>query len=464
MTRYNLLAAVASVAMLCSNSIFAQDTIALSIDNLFDLADQNSTKLRCLETDINVAQAAVDAAKAERLPDVSTSLSLSYLGNGNLWDRDFKNGSSIPMPHFGNNFALRASQAIYTGGGITSAINLAELEKKLAVLNRNESRSNVRFLLIGYYLQLLRLNNQEKVFCHNISLTEQVIDQMHARHNAGTALDNDITRYELQLENLKLQRTRITDTRKIINHRLITIVGLPASTTIVPDSAIAHTIPATLTESDWQHAAATNAVALQKALLNVDICRTKESLQQAELMPKISVIAEEHLDGPITIEVPTINKNFNYWYVGIGINYNISALFKSKKKLQQVMSFKHFFQSLCVFNMLHMTNGGVVGAAIYATGMRYYMSDNIARYAQHIDSVRFTMSPFDFGEWMEKFIESMLMVSVKQIYGWVLYVCIFVTLMFLLYDRPFVRHTLRRIPSWRTVGRRIAAMAIHYVR
>lgn len=46
MTRYNLLAAVASVAMLCSNSIFAQDTIALSIDNLFDLADQNSTKLR----------------------------------------------------------------------------------------------------------------------------------------------------------------------------------------------------------------------------------------------------------------------------------------------------------------------------------------------------------------------------------------------------------------------------------
>lgn len=335
MTRYNLLAAVASVAMLCSNSIFAQDTIALSIDNLFDLADQNSIKLRCLETDINVAQAAVDAAKAERLPDVSTSLSLSYLGNGNLWDRDFKNGSSIPMPHFGNNFALRASQAIYTGGGITSAINLAELEKKLAVLNRNENRSNVRFLLIGYYLQLLRLNNQEKVFCHNISLTEQVIDQMHARHNAGTALDNDITRYELQLENLKLQRTRITDTRKIINHRLITIVGLPASTTIVPDSAIAHTIPATLTESDWQHAAATNAVALQKALLNVDICRTKESLQHAELMPKISVIAEEHLDGPITIEVPTINKNFNYWYVGIGINYNISALFKSKKKLQQ---------------------------------------------------------------------------------------------------------------------------------
>ena len=112
-------------------------------------------------------------------------------------------------------------------------------------------------------------------------------------------------------------------------------------------------------------------------------------------------------------------------------------------------------------NVLHMTIGGVMGAALYSTGMRYYMSDNIARYAQHIDSVRFTMSPFDFGEWMERFIESMLMVSVKQIYGWVLYACIFITLLFLLYDRPYVRRTLRRIPSWRDVGRCITAPFRH---
>ena len=46
-------------------------------------------------------------------------------------------------------------------------------------------------------------------------------------------------------------------------------------------------------------------------------------------------MAEEHLDGPITIEVPVLDNNFNYWFVGIGVKYNISSLFKSNKKVKQ---------------------------------------------------------------------------------------------------------------------------------
>ena len=38
------------------------------------------------------------------------------------------------------------------------------------------------------------------------------------------------------------------------------------------------------------------------------------------------------MDGPITIEVPPINKNFNYWYVGIGIKYNLASLYKTGSK------------------------------------------------------------------------------------------------------------------------------------
>ena len=40
-------------------------------------------------------------------------------------------------------------------------------------------------------------------------------------------------------------------------------------------------------------------------------------------------------DRPITIEVPVIDKNFNYWYVGVGVKYNIASLFKNNKKLKQ---------------------------------------------------------------------------------------------------------------------------------
>lgn len=307
----------------------------MSIAEMLELADQNSTSIQSGETAVEEATAAVEAAKAERLPDVSAQLSLSYLGDGYIWDRDFSNGMSVDMPHFGNNFALKASQAIYTGGAVTSGINIAKMGKQMAEIGYAENRRDVHFVLVGYYLQIFQLMNQERVFTENISLTQQVIDQMKARHDAGTALRNDITRYELQLKTLELNRTRVIDNRKIINHQLLTVIGLPAETEIIPDTATVSTIPAALAEGDWQHAATLQSTALQRASLNIEMSREKEKLEKSEQLPKIAIVAEDNFNGPVTIEVPALDNNFNYWFVGIGISYNFSSLFKNNKKIKE---------------------------------------------------------------------------------------------------------------------------------
>ncbi len=67
----------------------------------------------------------LEAAKSQRLPNLSVSLSASYLGDGKIWDRDFSNAMKIDMPHFGNNFALEAEQVVYAGGAISSGIKQA---------------------------------------------------------------------------------------------------------------------------------------------------------------------------------------------------------------------------------------------------------------------------------------------------------------------------------------------------
>ena len=58
-------------------------------------------------------------------------------------------------------------------------------------------------------------------------------------------------------------------------------------------------------------------------------------MERSERLPKISLVAAEHLDGPITIEVPVLDNNFNYWYVGVGLKYSISSLFKNNRKVKQ---------------------------------------------------------------------------------------------------------------------------------
>lgn len=120
--------------------------------------------------------------------------------------------------------------------------------------------------------------------------------------------------------------------------------------------------------------------------------------------------------------------------------------------LEEVMTFQHFFQGLTVFNMLHMVVGGVMGGAVYGRALNYYMADNIARYGADVTSV--SLAPQALPHFMEPFVTAVMEVSLKQIYGWVAYACIFLLLLLMLYDAP-VRSSLKKMPSWAGVAKRI---------
>lgn len=323
-----------SLIALCSQYVCAQPK-TMGMEEMFRLADENSQSIQVYKTGKEAAEVALKTAKAQRLPDINASLSASYLGNGKLWDRDFSNPMTIDMPHFGNNFSLEAQQVIYAGGAINSGIELAELGRQSAELDWQKNRQEVRFLLTGYYLDLYKLYNQIQVLEKNLELTRQVITNMKARREQGTVLQNDITRYELQEETLKLQLAKVKDACKIINHRLVTTLHLPENTEIQPDTTLLEEQIRTLSEKEWQSLAEQSNIDLQQTQVSIRINEQKVKLERSERLPKIALVAAEHLDGPITIEVPVLDNNFNYWYIGIGIKYNFSALFKNNHKLKQ---------------------------------------------------------------------------------------------------------------------------------
>ena len=323
-----------AMPVLCSQYLCAQPRV-MGIDELFRLADENSRSIQSYRTGVDAAAEALKAAKAQRLPDIKGTASVSYLGDGHIWDRHYKNGMKVDMPHFGNNFALEVQQMLYAGGAISSGIELAELGKQMAQLDSEKNRQEIRFLLVGYYLDLYKLSNQMQVLQKNIQLTDRVIGDMRSRHKQGTVLKNDITRYELQKEQLQLQYTRIEDAYKIMNHQLVTTLHLPAGSEVVPDTTMLSQQVLPLAEADWQQLAQQNHIWLKQAETSVLMGKQKLKLERSERLPKIALVAADHLDGPITIEVPVLDNNFNYWYVGVGISYNFSSLFKNNRKIKQ---------------------------------------------------------------------------------------------------------------------------------
>ena len=307
----------------------------MTISQLFQKVEDNSKSLRTSLSGVEAAHLGIEAAKSKKLPDLDASLSFSYIGNALITDR---------------NFAFQAQQVVYAGGAINAGIKLAELGKQQAEVGVKLTRQQIRFIALGQYLDLYKIDNRIKVYEKNIELTRQLIDDIKEKQTHGMALKNDITRYELQMESLKLGLTALRNNRSILNHQLCNILGMnlgylkkegsqmnqtSQEIQIIPDATIADKTYGKEGEAYWQTAGTLNSPLLEQSNNAIRIAEQKEKIAKSDLLPKVAFVAADNFDGPILFELPPVEKNLNVWYVGVSVKYSLSSLFKSNKRIKQ---------------------------------------------------------------------------------------------------------------------------------
>lgn len=316
----------------------------MTISQLFQKVEDNSKSLRTSLSGVEAAHLGIESAKSKKLPDLDASLSFSYIGNALITDRNFSNVHGLKSPHFGNNFAFLAQQVVYAGGAINAGIKLAELGKQQAEVGVKLTRQQIRFIALGQYLDLYKIDNRIKVYEKNIELTRQLIDDIKEKQTHGMALKNDITRYELQMESLKLGLTALRNNRSILNHQLCNTLGMNQDSQmnqgnqdiqIIPDATIADKTYGKEGEAYWQTAGTLNSPLLEQSSNAIRIAEQKEKIAKSDLLPKVAFVAADNFEGPILFELPPVDKNLNVWYVGVGVKYSLSSLFKSNKRIKQ---------------------------------------------------------------------------------------------------------------------------------
>lgn len=194
-------------------------------------------------------------------------------------------------------------------------------------------------MLTGYYLDLCKLDNQMEVVRQNIALTQKEIEQMKARREEGTVLQNDITRYEYQLQSLELMLTKLTDASTVINHQLVTTLHLPEQTVIVPDKNELDTeinaLSAIAAQETWQQTAADNNLGIRQATVATNLAEQKVKQVKAESLPSIAVVTENQLYGPYTQDLIPKDCNVNVWFVGIDVKFSLGSLWKNKHNIRK---------------------------------------------------------------------------------------------------------------------------------
>ena len=335
------------MAVVGAMPVKAQEKHAMTVTELFNLVESNSKTLQETKTSVEFAQQGIEAARAQRLPDVNASLSASYNGNVVVMDRDFTNAQGFSSPHFGNSFALEAQQVVYAGGAIDAGIKMAELQRDMAVSGQRMTLNAQRFLALGQYLDLFKIQNRMQVYEQNIALTSRLIDDIQAKQEQGMALKNDVTRYELQMETLRLGLRQLQDQQAILNHQLCNTLGLK-DVVIQPDTTIvesgqwtvdsganSHLSPLTSHLLNWQQTALASSPQMEQSELSTRMAEQQLRIAKSEMLPKVAVVAADNFSGPFTYDIPPIDKNINYWYVGVGLKYSLSSLFKQNKKVRQ---------------------------------------------------------------------------------------------------------------------------------
>ena len=312
----------------------AQEKHAMTVRELFNLVESNSKTLQETKTSVEFAQKGIEAARAQRLPDVNASLSASYNGNVVVMDRDFTNAQGFSSPHFGNSFALEAQQVVYAGGAINAGIKMAELQRDMAQNIEHSTLNIERFKALGQYLDLFKIQNRMQVYEQNIALTRRLIDDIQAKQQQGMALKNDVTRYELQMETLRLGLRQLQDQQAILNHQLCNTLGLK-DVAIQPDTTIVSQTLAREGQLHWLQTALASSPQIEQSELSTQIAEQQLRLAMSEMMPTLALVAADNFSGPFTYDIPPIDKNINYWYVGVGLKYNLSSLFKQNKKVRQ---------------------------------------------------------------------------------------------------------------------------------
>lgn len=323
---------VLSLVVTAATAADAQTERSMTVDDLFQLLESNSKTLLREKISVEFAQKKVEAARTARLPELSVSASATMYGDVLVTDRNLRNVHGFATPRWGNSLALEAQQVVYAGGAVNAGIHLAELEREQADVGEEQTRQQQRLLALGQYLDILRVKNSERVVAENIGLTERLIEEIRAHYDQGLVLENDVTRYELQLQSLTLEHRRLQDQRTILNHQLCNLLGID-DVSIVPQMPTEPDAGESL--ADWGGRAVTSAPSMRRAELAQQMATEQVKMARSELRPKVALVAVDNFSGPFTYDIPPIDKNINFWYVGIGVKYSLSSLFKQRKHVEQ---------------------------------------------------------------------------------------------------------------------------------
>lgn len=306
---------------------------SLSIEQAVNLALENHQQLKVTALNKDISEGQTQILKQQRLPNLAFTANASYIGDALILDKDFSKVMTKDMPHFGNSYAVQASELLFKGGAINKSIELAQIGEQLASLDLVQDQQSIKFLVVSNYLDMYKLVHQEQVYQNNKKLAQIRLENVNRYYKEGMMTRNEVIRGELVLQNMDQALLSVDNNLSILNYNLAIALGLPTSTKITPNEALIHKA----LDGDYTYylnLAYSQHPMMQKVEKGVDAAQKKVEIANTDKYPSLAAVGGYNMSRPITTTNPVMDMYSNAWQVGISLSYNIDNLYKTPKKVK----------------------------------------------------------------------------------------------------------------------------------
>ncbi|MBD8084394.1 TolC family protein [Chryseobacterium caseinilyticum] len=310
----------------------AQEKKQLSLDEAVQLGIQNSKSLKIDAAKIEEATADLLAAKNRQLPDLSVSASYLYLPVRPTIDLKIPGVSTAGSPevHQVAYGSANVTVPIYSGGRIKYGIQSAKYLVEASKLSTENDKVAIAYNVAQAYNNLFKANQSIKVLEENLSASQKRDETFLKLENNGVIARNDRLKANLQTSNIELQLLEAKNNYNIANINMDLLLGLPENTEIEVDEAYINEMQEAKPVDFYLNTAQENRKDLQALQQQRKAASVGTKAAKAESLPTIALTG-----GYVAADVPNFFTMYNAVNVGLGIQYNISNLWKKNSALKQ---------------------------------------------------------------------------------------------------------------------------------
>lgn len=305
--------------LLYTNLYAQQDTLYLSLQQLFERGTEQHLQLAADRLKEKIAHERTKTARTTRLPELNIGLKGGFLGQPVIWQNGMSNPTYPDSPDWQQNYTIDFTQPIYQGGKIRYSIRQADLEEEIARLQTTTDQADIKLVLLEQYLNLFSLYKQYLVLNRKINESERRLKDIRQMKAEGIITNNDVLRSEMQLTNDRLSKNETENNIRIVSQQLNLLIGLDEHLLLIPDTTLLSQECPTTEYEDYVNRAFLSDPALLLLRKQTELAENNIRLTRAEQLPRLSLTASNTLARPVSRTLTDMYNNS--WNIGLSFSY-----------------------------------------------------------------------------------------------------------------------------------------------